>query len=592
MKKTFLLLFLFFVSCGVWAQERITQFISTAKVDSQGTALVQEDISVVAEHQHIRRGIYRDLPNSAQEPVEIISLEMDGQPHPFFIEKGKNTIRVNFGDEHFIPRGPHTYRLTYKIKNVVRFFPKYDEFYWNVTGNNWEFPIESAVFELGLPQGAVPQEEAISSYIGYYGQKGYPAVREQLVFWTPSPLAPRQGLTVAVPWQKGIVQPPVLSWWQKHADHALLAFVIGLVALLWGFYYMAWRKVGKDPHARVIRRFDPPEGFSAVMTGYVYHAQIAQSSLAVCLTSLAVKGALEIKEETSFLSGTKYTLSLKNKQAPMLSPEEKKVLNALFIGSRTEVVTGMEARPIFRAADAALSSFISKQGGKKYFVFNGVYNLLTVAALALLVIAGGMREPAIFSGVLGMFIAVITYLWFNARSKGILKTVGMLAVLIVLSFFQFAILGEVAHPFPIWLGMTLVGLSGGFFAWWIQSYTPLGRSVMDQIEGFKEYLEIGEGGRVEMSNPAQAAQIFCDYLPYAYALGVQSKWIKAFKQKVDDATLTGSMHNRGLMMTNASSLTHMVSGFGAAVSQSARGSGSGGGGFSGGGSGGGGGGGR
>ena len=115
---------------------------------------------------------------------------------------------------------------------------------------------------------------------------------------------------------------------------------------------------------------------------------------------------------------------------------------------------------------------------------------------------------------------------------------------------------------------------------------------MDQIEGFKEYLEIGEGGRVEMSNPAQAAQIFCDYLPYAYALGVQSKWIKAFKQKVDDATLTGSMHNRGLMMTNASSLTRMVSGFGAAVSQSARGSGSGGGGFSGGGSGGGGGGGR
>lgn len=592
MKKTFLLLFLFCVSCGVWAQERITQFISTAKVDRQGTALVQEDISVVAEHQRIRRGIYRDLPNTSLEPVEVISLEMDGKPHPFFIEKGKDTIRINFGDDNFIPRGPHTYRLTYKIKNVVRFFPKHDEFYWNVTGNGWAFPIESAVFELGLPPGAIAQEEAISSYIGYYGQKGYPAVREQLVFWTPSPLAPRQGLTVAVPWQKGIVQPPVLSWWQKHADNALLAFVIGLVALLWGFYYMAWRKVGKDPHARVIRRFDPPEGFSAVMTGYVYHAQIPQSALAVCLSSLAVKGALEIKEETSFLSGTKYTLSLKNKQAPMLSPEEKKVLDVLFIGSRTEVKMGVETRLIFRVADAALSSFLSKQGGKKYFVFNGLYNLITVVALAVLVVAGGMREPAIFAAILGMFIAVITYLWFNARNKGILKTLAWLALVFVLGVFQFGILGESTHPFPIWLGMMLVGLSGGFFAWWIQSYTPLGRSVMDQIEGFKEYLEIGEGGRVEMSNPAQAAQVFCDYLPYAYALGVQSKWIKVFKQKVDEATLTQSMHNRGLMMASASSLTRMVSGFGAAVGQASRTSGAGGGGFSGGGSGGGGGGGR
>ena len=592
MKKLIVMVVSLFLFGGAWAQERITQFASTARVDSQGTALVQEDISIVAEHKNIRRGIYRDLPNTSQEPVEVISLEMDGQPHPFFIEKRKDVIRVNFGDDQFIPRGPHTYRLTYKIKNVVRFFPKYDEFYWNVTGNEWAFPIERAVFELALPQGAAPQEEAISSYIGYYGQKGYPAVREQLVFWTPSPLAPRQGLTVAVPWQKGVVQPPVLSWREKWMQKGLLAFVIVVVGLLWACYYVFWRKAGKDPRARVIRRFEPPEGFSAVMTGYVYYAQIPQSSLAVCLSSLAVKGALEIKEETSFLAGTQYTFSLKNKNAPMLSPEEQKVLDILFSGSRTEVVTGISSRPVFSAANHALTTFLTKQGSQKYFVFNGAYNIITVFALVLLALAGGISHATGFGVVLGMFITVVSYFWAKARNKSILGTLAALAAVGCLGVFQFLILKDAGCPFPIGLGMMLVGVSGGFSAYWIQSYTPLGRSVMDQIEGFKEYLEIAEGGRVEMSNPAQASQVFCDYLPYAYALGVQSKWIKLFKQKISDAALTQTMHNRGLMMANTSSLTRMLSGFGAVVSQSSRGSGSGGGGFSGGGSGGGGGGGR
>lgn len=588
MKKILGIILSLFLFCGAWAQERITQFASVAQVNSQGTAVVQEDISVVAEHKNIRRGIYRDLPDSASQPVKILSLEMDGKPHPYFLEHKGDMLRVNFGNEEYIPKGEHTYRLKYEIKNVVRAFPQYDEFYWNVTGNGWSFPIEQALFEVALPEGALPNEAAISSYTGYYGQQGIPAQRQALKFWTASRLVPGQGLTVAVPWQKGIVQPPTVSGWQKYADKILLAFVLVLVVLLWGFYYMAWRKVGKDPHARVIRRFDPPEGFSAVMTGYVYYAQIPQSALAVCLSSLAVKGALEIKEETSFLAGTTYTFSLKNKQAPMLSPEEQKVLDILFAGTRTQVATGISTRPIFRAADKALSAFLAQQGAKKYFVFNGVYNLATVVALALLIIAGGMREASIMAAVLGMFMVVITYFWFNARNKSILKTLLAVGLLAVLGVFLFAILKELVHPFPIWLGIMLVAVSGGFFAWWIQSYTPLGRRVMDQIEGFKEYLEIGEGGRVELSNPAQAAQVFCDYLPYAYALGVQSKWLKAFKQKMDEATLLHATHTRGLMFSNMAMLSRGMSGLTGGSSAG----GAGGGGFSGGGYGGGGGGGR
>ena len=30
-----------------------------------------------------------------------------------------------------------TVEIDYEVKNATRFFPDHDEFYWNVTGNDW-----------------------------------------------------------------------------------------------------------------------------------------------------------------------------------------------------------------------------------------------------------------------------------------------------------------------------------------------------------------------------------------------------------------------------------------------------------------------
>lgn len=135
MKKWSLLVCLMFLGGGAFAAERIRQFAVSVNVGPDGRAWVTEEISVVAEHKQIRRGIYRDIPSTRKEPIKILGLEMDGAPHPFFTERNGKDLRVNFGDDSFIPRGPHTYRLTYTMDNAVRFFPAYDEIYWNVTGN-------------------------------------------------------------------------------------------------------------------------------------------------------------------------------------------------------------------------------------------------------------------------------------------------------------------------------------------------------------------------------------------------------------------------------------------------------------------------
>lgn len=156
-----------------WAAERITRFDSTAWVDTNATVRIAEEISVVAEHQQISRGIYRELPSSRKNPVKVESLTMDGAPHPYFTERvdAKN-LRVNFGDDNYIAPGAHTYRLVYSIPNVILFLDGYDEFYWNVTGNGWNFPIETARFFLHLPDGAQVDKSRISLYTGAYGSQG------------------------------------------------------------------------------------------------------------------------------------------------------------------------------------------------------------------------------------------------------------------------------------------------------------------------------------------------------------------------------------------------------------------------------------
>ena len=129
MKNKIILLFaVFLFGVSAWADERITRFNSTAWVNTTATVRIEEEISVVAEHRQIRRGIYRELPSSRKNPVQIESLTMDGQSHPYFTERVDKNLRINFGDDNYIAPGPHTYRLVYSMANVIRFFDGYDEF--------------------------------------------------------------------------------------------------------------------------------------------------------------------------------------------------------------------------------------------------------------------------------------------------------------------------------------------------------------------------------------------------------------------------------------------------------------------------------
>ena len=140
------------------------------------------------------------------------------------------------------------------------------------------------------------------------------------------------------------------------------------------------------------------------------------------------------------------------------------------------------------------------------------------------------------------------------------------------------------------------------FLFLMRAPTPAGRRVMDEIEGFKMYLDTAEQDRLDrMRSPELTPEVFESFLPYAFALGVENNWCERFAREFPEDLGEGNGYrshwytgqNKGL-----DGIHHLGSSFNdsfssaisSASSPPGSSSGSGGGGSSGGGGGGGGGG--
>lgn len=75
---------------------------------------------------------------------------LDGVPVPYHQEAQSNGVRTIWDSNSFVSRGEHTYTITYRTRHQIAFWDKTDELYWNVTGNGWTFPIESAEVRVQL----------------------------------------------------------------------------------------------------------------------------------------------------------------------------------------------------------------------------------------------------------------------------------------------------------------------------------------------------------------------------------------------------------------------------------------------------------
>jgi uncharacterized membrane protein len=167
--------------------------------------------------------------------------------------------------------------------------------------------------------------------------------------------------------------------------------------------------------------------------------------------------------------------------------------------------------------------------------------------------------------------------------------------------FVAGILGtQVSAAIPVAL-LSAIGINV-LFHYLLKAPTRAGRMLLDQLEGFRQFLDVAEREEMNFRTPPEKTpELFERFLPYALALGVEQRWMERFAGLFGQLAARGEdyqpnwYHGNHWQVNNlggfANSIGHSL---GAAVSSSSAApgssSGSGGGGSSGGGGGGGGGG--
>jgi uncharacterized membrane protein YgcG len=616
------------------AGERILSYASDITVNADASLDVVETIRVRAEGQQINHGIYRDFPTRYERAgrtvrvgFEVQGVTRDGQPERYATERIDNGVRVRIGDaDVIVPQGEHTYVLRYRTTRQVGFFETYDELYWNVTGNGWNFPIDRVEARIRLPQPVPLSEPSI-----YTGAQGSTASNGEVVnqqpgeisFRSTAPLGSYEGFTVAARWPRGVVQapPPPTAQQQWLADNGPIGAALAALAGLAGFFYYAWKRAGRGPDVgTVVPLFEPPDSLSAAEMRYVKRMGFDNRCFAAAIVESAVHGKVRLTEtEGGWLSRDKMRIDRTGDPSDM-PVAERGMLNALFLGgSSIDMDRANHVR--FRAAQTALQSdFDARHKGNLYLanVHWSIVGFMLLPAAMLAVGAGIIYSDPYSDGgqvgapLLGVgLILVAIWLVYKSRqaATSLPKWLFGAGAVVLFAFAVFLLIGTFAFlqdtDGMAWVFAPLLALPLVLSAfWWMGAPTRRGRAVMDRIAGFEQYLSITEEERFETLHPPEKTpELFERYLPYAIALDVENSWANRFSGVLAAAAADPSQrqHHMGWYSGSNSPWTN-IGGFTSAVgatlassvasASTAPGSssGSGGGGFSGGGGGGGGGG--
>jgi uncharacterized membrane protein YgcG len=577
---------LLLLSTSAVAEEYIESFHSDIEVQRNGDLLVTETIRVHAEGKQIKRGIYRDFPTRYEDSrgrnhkvgFELLSVQRDHHSEPFHTTNLSNGIRVYIGDSNvYLASGFYDYQLRYRSSRQLGFFDDFDELYWNVTGTGWAFAIRRAAAEVTLP--GVASSISLSGYTGPQGSTGknleFHRIGDNRAFFqTTQPLARYEGMTIVAGWPKGLVEEPDAAQqraWFIEDNKASIITVGGTLALLI-YYLLLWFWLGRDPPAGIIiPRYQAPAGYSPASMRFIERMGYDKTCFTTAIINLAVKGAVEIDDEHG-----NFKLVKSGPARSALAAGESEVIGGLF-------AAGDDSIGIVRSNHSVLANAIRKHEKslkhdyeKNYFKTNswlvapGVLLTLLIAGTA---IANLPSEEIIAKTLfLGIFTLVPLTIIYSVVSKLIrMGKNGFVryGIFLVPMFIFFGFFFHSGFPFAEFAEDVPIPLLGGliamlamhyFFYQWLKAPTLAGRRLLDQIEGFKHYLQVAEDDEIALQGaPEFSTEIYETYLPYAIALDLENEWTAKLDRAVAAGLVERSYSRPGWYHTRIHSGSHFSS---------------------------------
>lgn len=549
---------------GIWDdKETILSYDSEVEVLPSTALVVRETIRVLSAMKEIQRGIYRDFPlRSAVSPnvsFTVKSATIDGAPAKYTTERIAGGIRVLLGDKYrFLPPGEHTFVLVYETTGHIHIGDDHAELGWNVTGDQWNFPIESASCRVTVPHGGTLDD--VSAWLGAPGSAESPVDIDRpeenaAVFTAREEITPRRHFTVAVKFPAHLVRDPSKS----HMLRMALA-----VLLVVGYFAGTWLLWGRDPApGTVIPLFYPPEvddrGFmsggrakrvlSPAAASYIINASFLDiHGFASIFVSLAAKGYCRLTKS----AGGKFSITplpIPRDQEAAL-PEEELVAHfklERYAGGQKPFVVSPENSEMVRDIHSRVVDVLAARYAPlwQHNLLIQVVGWLVVVPFAAVLMNkfGGsywdaLLPPAILAGVVFLLRKQIAY--FRARSinsinpANVAMQVLIVAAVLAVRLRSLSLAATVGnfllnHVYSLSIATVLLVAVPMFFCPVMKAPSRRGRRLLDAIEGLRLYIGTAERHRlIKFNPPEKTPEVFERLLPYAVAFRLEDTWCGAF----------------------------------------------------------------
>ncbi len=477
----------------------IKSFDTRIVVEKDGTLDITERIQ--AEFTGSWNGIYRVVPLSYRNAAGLnwsVRVQLVGAT-----DEAGNALRTEteFANtkakfKMWIPGANDATKsvvLHYRVSNGLRFFEEHDELYWNATGDEWDVPLGMVSAEVVLPDGATGLRS--TAFTGAYGSTAREAQiateGTTLRFTMARPLEYREGLTVVVGWNKGLIPPPTST--EKVGEFFSSNWPLALPIVAFVLMFLIWNARGRDPRRRPIAvQYDAPKGMTPAEVGTITDESVDMRDITATIVDLAVRGYIKIVETegSKFLGmtfGEDFVFQRLKPESSWgeLAAHEQRLLEGIFSGRGSNVPLSDLKNEFYREIGGI------KDGVMDRLVQKGFYRSRPDNVRAAWVAIGVVLGAVIGFG--GSAVASATGL---APAAFVLAGIG-------------------------------TGLVVVCFGWVMPARTESGTRMLEQVLGLGEFI-----GRVEKDSLARAKrtpEMFEAFLPFAMALGLEREWSKAFK---------------------------------------------------------------
>jgi len=473
----------------------IDTFQSSIQVNRDSSLLITEMITADCGTLPNKHGIFRVLPTQTKTdngtyktPIELVSItDFNGSSYKYqtINDNYNHTITWKIGDSGKTVTGVNYYKIVYKVKNAIRFdnSDKFDEFYWNLSGNFWQIDIDKFSSTIYFPEQVLSSNSQVDYYTGYFGEEHKFAIYRwngsNLTFNSLGPIFPGEGITASVTFPKGIFTPTPLNIFEKYADYLSYIFLL-IPILVFKYTFSSWKRFGKDPVMKkpIPPEFEIPENITPTQMGVIIGSGFwDQRLITAAIVDLAVKKFITInekKEKVLFVNYDNIEI-IKNKDSyneGLLNKPEKVLLGQILKGKDSVSLTDLTAKFYKDIPDI-------KKAAEQDVVDKG---------------------------------------WIEGKSNlRALKFLGAGVAFFFLSFWA-ATLSPI-----LFIILSASGVILFIFGLLMPKRTQKGTDLMFRIKGLKRYMETAENFRQQFY---EKENIFDKLLPYAIVFGIAKLWAK------------------------------------------------------------------